>query len=70
MRCLGYAKYANRNQQELYYFSRMAMRVYTELGALAATSGAAQKYCLAKEVVAGSDSAARLHPRTWFRTIA
>ncbi|CAE7438803.1 ACBP2 [Symbiodinium sp. CCMP2592] len=44
----GYTNYAKRNQQELYYFSRMAMRVYTELGSLAATHGAAQKYCLMK----------------------
>lgn len=44
----GYTNYAKRNQQELYYFSRMALRVYTELGSLAATHGAAQTYCLMK----------------------
>ncbi|CAE7841182.1 ACBP2, partial [Symbiodinium necroappetens] len=46
----GYTNYVKRNQQELYYFSRMAMLVYTELGSLAATHGAAQKYCLMKGI--------------------
>ncbi|CAK8992037.1 unnamed protein product [Durusdinium trenchii] len=50
----GYSKYAKRNEQEslsgqeLYFFSRMAVRVYTELGSVVETSAAAHKFCLKK----------------------
>ncbi|CAE8674979.1 unnamed protein product, partial [Polarella glacialis] len=41
----GLASLAKRNEQELYYFNKMSLSVYSELGTLltAATGG---KYCL------------------------
>ena len=45
----GYAKYLKRNEQELYFYSKMAMRVYTELGSVVETSAAAHKFCLKKD---------------------
>ena len=45
----GYSKYEKRNEQELYFFSRMAMRVFTELGSVVETSAAAHKFCLKKD---------------------
>ena len=49
----GYSKYAKRNEQELYFFSRLAMRVFTELGSVVETSAAAHKFCL-KKAASGS----------------
>ncbi|CAJ1346712.1 unnamed protein product, partial [Effrenium voratum] len=34
---------------ELYFFSRLAMRVYTELGSIVETAAAAHKFCLKKK---------------------
>ncbi|CAJ1404124.1 unnamed protein product [Effrenium voratum] len=45
----GYSQYAKRNEQELYFFSRLAMRVYTELGSIVETAAAAHKFCLKKK---------------------
>lgn len=39
---------ADLSHQELYFFSRMAVRVYTELGSVVETSAAAHKFCLKK----------------------
>jgi len=49
----GYSKYAKRKEQELYFFSRLAMRVFTELGSVVETSAAAHKFCL-KKAASGS----------------
>lgn len=45
----GYSKLVKHNEQELYYYSRLAMRVYTELGSVIETSAAAHKFCLKKD---------------------
>eukprot|EP00435_Cladocopium_sp_Y103_P034010 s209_g8.t1 len=45
----GYSKHVKRNEQELYFYSKMAMRVYTELGSVVETSAAAHKFCLKKD---------------------
>ena len=39
---------ADLSHQELYFFSRMAVRVYTELCSLVETSAAAHKFCMTK----------------------
>ena len=41
--------WSSNNEQELYYYSRLAMRVYTELGSVIETSAAAHKFCLKKD---------------------
>ena len=52
-----------KQQQELYYFSRMGMRVFTELGSVAASSGAAQQYCLQKDASTAKAGANTSVPR-------
>ncbi|CAE7758910.1 unnamed protein product, partial [Symbiodinium sp. CCMP2456] len=43
----GYAAYDERNEQELYFFNRMALSIYTELGMVKELDvHAKQKYCL------------------------
>lgn len=43
----GYAAYHTRNEQELYFFNRMALSVYTELGMITELSAVAKhKHCL------------------------
>lgn len=45
----GYAGFDQRNEQELYFFNRMALSVYTELGMIKELSTVAQhRYCLGK----------------------
>ena len=50
----GYSKHVKRNEQELYFYSKMAMRVYTELGSVVETSAAAHKFCLKKDKTSSS----------------
>jgi len=59
----GYMQYARENQQELYYFSRMSMRVFTELGKLAATNAAPNRYCLQKDWSANASNSAAVTGR-------
>lgn len=44
----GFKAFRKRKEQELYYFNRMAFRVYTELGSVSETSTILPKYCLVK----------------------
>jgi len=52
----GYSRLQKANQQELYYFSRLSMRVFTELGKLANTNPAPNRYCLQKDYPASNAS--------------